>query len=60
MKRYVIERDLPGIGGMNRTHIGFFRNLFKRHTGMTPGEYRDRFSQMSFERGELVPGRQLS
>jgi transcriptional regulator GlxA family with amidase domain len=40
--------------------IGFFRNLFKRHTGMTPGEYRDRFSQMSFERGELVPGRQLS
>jgi len=27
---------------------------------MTPGEYRDRFSQMSFERGELVSGRQLS
>jgi len=40
--------------------IGFFRNLFKRHTGMTPGEYRDRFSQMSFERGELVGGRLLS
>jgi transcriptional regulator GlxA family with amidase domain len=40
--------------------IGFFRNLFKRQTGMTPGEYRDRFSQMSFERGELVSGRQLS
>jgi transcriptional regulator GlxA family with amidase domain len=40
--------------------IGFFRNLFKRHTGMTPGEYRDRFSQMSFERGELMAGRQLS
>ena len=39
--------------------IGFFRNLFKRHTGMTPGEYRDRFSQMTFERGELVAGRQL-
>jgi transcriptional regulator GlxA family with amidase domain len=39
--------------------IGFFRNLFKRHTGMTPGEYRDRFSQMSFERGELAAGRQL-
>ncbi|HEY6861917.1 MAG TPA: helix-turn-helix domain-containing protein [Pseudolabrys sp.] len=37
--------------------IGFFRNLFKRHTGMTPGEYRDQFSQMSFERGELVSGR---
>ena len=37
--------------------IGFFRNLFKRHTGMTPGEYRERFSQMSFERGDLVGGR---
>jgi transcriptional regulator GlxA family with amidase domain len=37
--------------------IGFFRNLFKRHTGMTPGEYRDHFSQMSFERGELASGR---
>lgn len=40
--------------------IGSFRNLFKRQTGMTPGEYRDRFLQMSFERGELVSGRQLS
>lgn len=38
--------------------IGFFRNLFKRHTGMTPGEYRDRFSQMSFNRGDLAGGRQ--
>ena len=37
--------------------IGFFRNLFKRHTGMTPGEYRERFSQMRFERGELVAER---
>jgi transcriptional regulator GlxA family with amidase domain len=37
--------------------IGFFRNLFKRHTGMTPGEYRDRFSQMTFDRGELASGR---
>ena len=37
--------------------IGFFRNLFKRHTGMTPGEYRDRFSQMSYDRGELASGR---
>jgi transcriptional regulator GlxA family with amidase domain len=40
--------------------IGFFRNLFKRHTGMTPGQYRDRFSQMSFERGELATGKQLT
>src|SRR5581483_7686148 len=37
--------------------IGFFRNLFKRHTGMTPGAYRERFSQMNFDRGELASGR---
>jgi transcriptional regulator GlxA family with amidase domain len=36
--------------------IGFFRNLFKRHTGMTPAEYRNRFAQMSFDRGELAAG----
>jgi transcriptional regulator GlxA family with amidase domain len=37
--------------------IAFFRSLFKRHTGMTPAEYRARFAQMSFDRGELVGGR---
>src|SRR5437588_6956011 len=36
--------------------IAFFRALFKRHTGMTPGEYRARFAQMTFKRGELVSG----
>ena len=30
--------------------------MFKRHTGMTPGEYRERLSQMSFDRGDLVAG----
>ena len=30
----------------------FFRTVFKRHTGMTPAEYRNRFAQMHFERGE--------
>lgn len=40
--------------------IGFFRNLFKRHTGMTPGEYRTRFSQMTFDRGELASGRSVA
>jgi len=40
--------------------IGFFRNLFKRHTGMTPGEYRTRFSQMTFDRGDLVSGRSVA
>jgi transcriptional regulator GlxA family with amidase domain len=36
--------------------IAFFRSLFKRHTGMTPAEYRSRFAQMSFDRGELASG----
>jgi transcriptional regulator GlxA family with amidase domain len=34
--------------------IAFFRNLFKRHTGMTPGEYRENFAGMSFDRGQLA------
>lgn len=38
----------------------FFRGLFKRHTGMTPAEYRQNFAGMSFERGELVPGAALA
>jgi YesN/AraC family two-component response regulator len=36
--------------------IAFFRSLFKRHTGMTPNEYRRRFAQMNFDRGELTGG----
>jgi transcriptional regulator GlxA family with amidase domain len=34
--------------------VAFFRSLFKRHTGMTPAEYRSRFAQMSFARGDPV------
>ncbi|HEY6025036.1 MAG TPA: helix-turn-helix domain-containing protein [Pseudolabrys sp.] len=37
--------------------IAFFRNLFKRHTGMTPAEYRSHFAHMTFDRGDLVGGR---
>jgi transcriptional regulator GlxA family with amidase domain len=40
--------------------VAFFRSLFKRHTGMTPAEYRDRFSQLSIDRGELATGRSVS
>jgi transcriptional regulator GlxA family with amidase domain len=40
--------------------VAFFRSLFKRHTGMTPAEYRSRFAQMSFDRGELADGRSAS
>jgi transcriptional regulator GlxA family with amidase domain len=34
--------------------VAFFRSLFKRHTGMTPAEYRTRFARMNFERGEIA------
>jgi transcriptional regulator GlxA family with amidase domain len=37
--------------------IAFFRGLFKRHTGMTPGEYRASFAQMNIRRGEFAGGR---
>jgi transcriptional regulator GlxA family with amidase domain len=36
--------------------IAFFRNVFKRHTGMTPAEYRIRFAGMRFDRGRLAAG----
>ncbi len=36
--------------------LAFFRGLFKRHTGMTPAEYRSRFARMSFGRGEMASG----
>jgi transcriptional regulator GlxA family with amidase domain len=32
--------------------LAFFRSLFKRHTGMTPAEYRKRFAQTDFYRSE--------
>jgi transcriptional regulator GlxA family with amidase domain len=30
--------------------LAFFRHLFKRHTGLSPAEYRSRFAGMSVER----------
>src|SRR5262249_38487098 len=38
--------------------LAFFRAIFKRHTGMTPAEYRGRFSRLSYERPQLQAGRQ--
>jgi transcriptional regulator GlxA family with amidase domain len=35
-------------------NVAFFRSLFKRHTGMTPAEYRRRFARMDFDRGVLA------
>ncbi|MEP7030551.1 MAG: helix-turn-helix domain-containing protein [Pseudolabrys sp.] len=36
--------------------VVFFRGLFKRHTGMTPAEYRNNFAGMSFGRGDIAHG----
>jgi transcriptional regulator GlxA family with amidase domain len=35
--------------------LAFFRHLFKRHTGLSPAEYRSRFAGMSVERGNREP-----
>jgi transcriptional regulator GlxA family with amidase domain len=40
--------------------VAFFRSVFKRHTGMTPAEYRSQFAHMTFSRGDLTGGKQLS
>jgi len=37
--------------------LAFFRSVFKRHTGMTPAEYRSRFARMTVDRGELATRR---
>jgi len=37
-------------------NIAFFRDVFKRHTGMTPAEYRRSFAPLRVGRGELMSG----
>jgi transcriptional regulator GlxA family with amidase domain len=44
-------------GKVGYEDVGFFRGVFKRHTGMTPGEYRETFAGLTFERGDLAGGR---
>lgn len=59
--RDMLERGRAGIqevcAKIGYEDAAFFRTLFKRHTGMTPAGYRERFARMAFDRGELVAGR---
>lgn len=49
---------IPEVGArIGYEDVAFFRRLFKRHTGMTPAEYRGRFATMTMARGELPGGR---
>ena len=56
--RELLERGNPAIqvvsSKVGYEDVAYFRSLFKRHTGMTPAEYRTRFAAMNFGRGELV------
>lgn len=40
--------------------VAFFRDLFKRHTGMTPAEYRKRFARMILDQRELAEGKAVN
>jgi transcriptional regulator GlxA family with amidase domain len=57
----LLERGAPSVQAVcskiGYEDIAFFRTVFKRHTGMTPAEYRSEFSGLSFHRGELESGR---
>ncbi|HEY9101873.1 GlxA family transcriptional regulator [Chitinimonas sp.] len=36
--------------------IGFFRRIFRRHTGLSPSDYRRQFGNMRISRADLVGG----
>lgn len=49
--REMLERDVAPVAkvatDVGYEDLGFFRDIFKRHTGMTPAEYRGRFQGMA-------------
>ena len=48
--RAPVQKVATAVGYEDSTH---FRNLFKRHTGMTPSEYRSRFGPLVIGSGEV-------
>lgn len=56
--REMLEKDAVSVQEVSE-RVGyadhnFFRTLFKRHTGMTPAEYRSRFAPLEYVRGEVA------
>ena len=58
--REMLEKDALPVQEVSErvgyADANFFRALFKRHTGMTPAEYRSRFAPMEYGRGEVAAG----
>jgi len=51
------ETPIAGVGtAVGYEDVAFFRDVFKRHTGMTPAEYRSRFGRMNLAREEVSGG----
>jgi YesN/AraC family two-component response regulator len=50
----MLEKDNASVAVVSSrvgySDLAFFRRLFKRHTGLTPSEYRDRFGRMAYDR----------
>jgi len=58
--RDLLENDSAPVavvsGRIGYSDVAFFRRLFKRHTGLTPSDYREKFGRLNFTRGELMSG----
>jgi len=56
--REMLERGAASVqtvcANIGYEDVAHFRGLFKRHTGMTPAEYRSRFAQMNLDRSEFA------
>lgn len=54
----MLERDTAPVqtvsSAVGYDDVSFFRTLFKRETGMTPGEYRERFASLAVRQVDTV------
>lgn len=60
MAKAMLERDRATVqsvaSAVGYDDVSFFRSLFRRETGMTPGDYRTRFASVGVRHTELMPG----